>query len=132
MRIVTGMCITHFVIRVCGCVYIHLYILFSHKVMANSFVTPWTVAHQALLSMQFSRQEYWSGLPFPSAENLPDPAIKPVSPTVQADSLPLSHQRSLCVCVCVCVCYIVYTYTYVYYTHLILSSIFIPLSSKRH
>ena len=110
MRIVTGMCITHFVIRVyvCGCVgvyiymYIYVYILFSHKGMAKSFVTPWTVAYQAPLSMQFSRQEYWSGLPFPSAGNLPDPAIKPVSPTLQADSLPLSHQGA-CVCVCVCV-----------------------------
>ena len=43
------------------------------------FVTPWTVAHQALLSMEFSRQEYWSGLPFLTAGNLPDPGIKPVS-----------------------------------------------------
>ena len=41
-----------------------------------------------LLSMEFSRQEYWSGLPFPSPENLPNPGIKPGSPTVQADSLP--------------------------------------------
>ena len=43
------------------------------------FVTPWTVAHQAPLSMEFSRQEYWSGLPFPSAGDLPDPGIKPAS-----------------------------------------------------
>jgi len=42
-------------------------------------VTPWTVAHQAPLSMGFSRQEYWSGLPFPSPENLPHPGIKPTS-----------------------------------------------------
>ena len=41
-------------------------LLFSHSVVSNSFVTPWTVAHQARLSMGFSRQEYWSGLPFPS------------------------------------------------------------------
>ena len=40
------------------------------------FVTPWTVAHQALLSMEFSRQEYWSGLPFSSPRDLPDPGIK--------------------------------------------------------
>jgi len=39
-------------------------------------VTPWTVAHQALLSMEFSRQEYWSGLPFSSPRDLPDPGIK--------------------------------------------------------
>ena len=53
------------------------------------FVTPWTVAHQASLSMGFSRQEYWSGLPFPSPEDLPDPGIEPWSPALQADSLPL-------------------------------------------
>ena len=43
------------------------------------FVTPWTAAHQAPLSMEFSRQEYWSGLPFPSLEDLPNPRIKPES-----------------------------------------------------
>ena len=52
---------------------------------------PWTVAHQAPLSMEFSRQEYWSGLPFPSPGDLPDPEIKPESPALQADSLHLSH-----------------------------------------
>ena len=50
-------------------------------------VTPWTVAGQAPLSMGFPRQEYWSGLPFPSPEDLPDPRIKPGSPALQADSL---------------------------------------------
>ena len=45
------------------------------------FVTPWTVARQAPLSMGFLRQEYWSGLPFPSPGDLPSPGIKPVSPT---------------------------------------------------
>ena len=43
------------------------------------FVTLWTVAHQALLSMGFSRQEYWSGLPFPSPGNLPHPGVEPAS-----------------------------------------------------
>ena len=52
------------------------------------FATPWTVAHQAPLSMGFSRQEYWSRLPFPSPGDLPDPEIKLRSPTLQADSLP--------------------------------------------
>ena len=52
------------------------------------FVTPWTVAYQASLSMGFSRQEYWSGLPFPSPGDLPDPGIKPSSPALQADTLP--------------------------------------------
>ena len=51
-------------------------------------MTPWTVARQAPLSMGFSRQEYWSGLPFPSPGDLPDPGIKTRSPEVQADSLP--------------------------------------------
>ena len=52
------------------------------------FATPWTVAYQAPPSMGFSRQECWSGLPFPSPGDLPDPGIKPVSPTLQADTLP--------------------------------------------
>ena len=50
--------------------------------------TPWTVAHQAPLSMGFSRQEYWSGLPCPPPGGLPDPEIKPRSPALQPDSLP--------------------------------------------
>ena len=53
-----------------------------------TLVTPWTVAHQAPLSMGFSRQAYWSGLPFPSPGDLSDPAIKPRSLALQADSLP--------------------------------------------
>ena len=51
------------------------------------FVTLWTVACQAPLSMGFSRQEYWSGLPFPSPGDLPDPGIEPRSPALQADAL---------------------------------------------
>ena len=51
------------------------------------FATPWTVACQAPLSMGFSTQEYWSGLPFPSPEDLPNPGIKPGSPALQADAL---------------------------------------------
>ena len=51
------------------------------------FATPWTVAHQAPPSMGFSRQEYWSGLPFPSPGDLPNPGIEPRSPTLQADAL---------------------------------------------
>ena len=52
------------------------------------FATPWTVAYQAPLSMGFSRQECWSGLPFPSSRDLPDPGIEPRSPTLHADALP--------------------------------------------
>ena len=52
------------------------------------FVTPWTVAYQAPQSMEFSRQEYWSGLPFPSPGDLPNPGIEPRSSALQADALP--------------------------------------------
>ena len=52
------------------------------------FGTPWTVAYQAPLSVGFSRQEYWSGLPFPSPGDLPNPGIEPGSPVLQADALP--------------------------------------------
>ena len=52
------------------------------------FATPWTVAHEAPPSMEFSRQEYWSGLPFPSPGHLPNPGIEPWSPTLRADALP--------------------------------------------
>ena len=51
------------------------------------FATPWTVAYQAPLSMGFSRQEHWSGLPFPSPGDLPEPGIEPGSPALQADAL---------------------------------------------
>ena len=62
--------------------------------MPDSFVTPWTVACQAPLSIGFPRQEYWSGLPFPSLGDLPDTGIKPTPPDWQAGSLPLSHQTT--------------------------------------
>ena len=63
--------------------------------MSNSFATPWTVACQAPLSLGFLRQEYWSGLPFPSLGDLPNPEMEAASPVLQVDSLPLSHQGSL-------------------------------------
>ena len=65
--------------------------------MSGTFVTPWTIAHEAPLSMGFSRQEYWSGLPFRSPGDIPNPGIEPVSPVFPAltvDSLPLSHMAS--------------------------------------
>ena len=52
------------------------------------FVIPWTVAQQAPLFMEFSRQEYWSGLPLPSPGDLPNPGMELSSPEAQADSLP--------------------------------------------
>ena len=61
------------------------------------FVTPWTVACQAPLSMGFSRQEYWSELPFPSPGDLPGPGIELGSPALQADSLPTELQGIICI-----------------------------------
>ena len=52
------------------------------------FVIPWTVAYQAPQTMEFSRQEYWSGLPFPSPGDFPNPGIEPRSSALQADALP--------------------------------------------
>ena len=65
-----------------------LLLLFSCSVVCDSFVTVWTVAYQAPVSLGFPRQEYWSGLPFPSPGDLPDPEIEPESPGLPADSLP--------------------------------------------
>ena len=65
--------------------------MYSESEVAQSCPTlcdPWTVAYQAPQSMEFSRQEYWNGLPYPSPGDLPDTGIKPGSPTLQADSLP--------------------------------------------
>ena len=88
---------------------------FSH---VQFFVTPWTIAHQAPLSMGFSRQEYWSGLLFPTPEDLPDSGLKPVFPAAPALAggfftisatwevlyLYSCLNRYVCtVCVCVCV-----------------------------
>ena len=64
--------------------------------MSDSFATPWTIAHQAPLSMEFPRQEFWAGLPFPSPSDLPDPGVElmapAASPALQADSLLLNQQ----------------------------------------
>ena len=62
--------------------------------VVSDSATPWTVTHQAPLSMGFSRQECWSRLPFPSPGDVPDPGMEAASPAVQVDSLPLSHQGS--------------------------------------
>ena len=70
--------------RACACVC-------SVTSVVSDSATPWTVAHQAPLSMGFSRQEHWTGLPWPPPENLPDPGIEPkspASPALQVDSLP--------------------------------------------
>ena len=79
---------------VCVCARAHACVLSQVRL----FATPWTVAHQAPLSMGFSRQEYWNGLPFPTPGDFPDPGIKPavlVFPAlVLGSSLPLSHLGS--------------------------------------
>ena len=69
-----------------------IFCMFECRVLLLS--SPWPITHQAPLSMGFSRQEYWSGLPFPSPGDLPDPGIKPRSSALQADFYHLSHQRS--------------------------------------
>ena len=56
--------------------------------LCPTLATPWTVACKVPPSMGFSRQEYWSGLPLPSPGDLPNPGIEPMSPALQADSLP--------------------------------------------
>ena len=75
----------------------------SRTVVSYSAI-PWTVACQAPLSMKFSRQEYWSGLPFSSPGDLPDPGIKPRSPVLQVDSLPTKPLGKPSVYVCAILC----------------------------
>ena len=71
-----------------------IFVVLQLLTLSNSFVIPWNVACQAPLSMGFPWQKYWSWLPFPSPVELPNPGIKPKSPTWQADSLPLRHLGS--------------------------------------
>ena len=93
------------------------------------------VAHHAPLSLGFSRQEYWSGLPCRPPEDLPNRGIEPKSPALQSDFLPLNHQGSLYICMCVCVhvcvcthiymCIYIRVYIYIYththiYTHTVM------------
>ena len=77
--------------------FFHCYVVMKVKVKSlgrvQLLVTPWTVAYQAPLSMGFSRQEYWSGLPFLSPGDLPDPGIEPRSPTLQTHTLPSEPPR---------------------------------------
>ena len=68
--------------------YMYTYICIERKKVKSLSATPWIIAYQASPSMGFSRQEYWSGLPFPSPGDLPDPGIEPGPPALQVDSLP--------------------------------------------
>ena len=78
------------ILKLCVCVCVCVWSLSRVRL----FATPWTIACQSPLSMGFSRQEYWSGLSFPSPEDLPEPGIEPWSPALQADSLPFELQGS--------------------------------------
>ena len=69
------------------------------KHLAGHFATLWTVAHQAPLSMELSRQEYWCELPFPSPGDLPGPEIKPGSPALQEILYHVSRRGSPCICI---------------------------------
>ena len=78
------------------CMFLPGFILPSEVKVAQlcpTLATPWTVAFEVPPSMGFSRQEYWSGLPFPSPGDLPNPGIEPMSPALQADSLPTELGR---------------------------------------
>ena len=123
------------------CIYtIYLYVCMSAQSLSHVqlFATTWTVACQAPLPMEFSRQQYWTELPLPTSGDLPDTGIEPVSlvsPKWQADSLPLHHLGShvhiystyLCMYIfkcnsyayentykCVYIIHIYYTYIYIY------------------
>ena len=76
--------------------YVELYAMLSCFSHIWVFATLWIVVHQASLSMGFSRQDYWSGLPCPPPGDLPCPGIKPAAPALQADLALLSHQGSPC------------------------------------
>ena len=78
-----------------ACLHVGKCELLSH---ARLFATPWTAAHQAPLSMRFSRQGYWSGLPFPSPGDLPDPGIKPGSPALAGRFFTDSYKESPFAC----------------------------------
>ena len=79
----------------CFCFFCLIFTLFEveFEVKSQLFATPWIVNRQAPLSMGFSRQEYWSGLPFSSPVDLPHPGIEPVSPEICVDSLPSEPPR---------------------------------------
>jgi len=83
-------------VSMCVCVCVCVCVLVSQ--FCPTLCTPWTGTHQGFLSMEFSRQEYWSRLPFASPGDLPDPRIRPESPALREDSLPsepLAHFTNL-------------------------------------
>ena len=116
---------------VCVCVCVSIYIYGGSGLVAKScpiFVTPWTVAHQASLTLGFPKREYWRGLPFPPPGDLPSPGIESGSPTLQVDFVlltelpkkPMYLSVYLCIYlsiyICVYICLYIYIYIYIY-TH---------------
>ena len=78
-----------------------VYIVSVSRSVVSDSAMPWTTAYQAALSLRFSRQGYWSGLPFPSPGHLPNPGIEPGSPALQADSLLTELQgKPMCIHIC--------------------------------
>ena len=74
------------------------------------FAIPWIVACQAPLSIEFSRQQYWSRLPFPSPGDLSDPGMGPAPPALADRFFTTEPPGKLCVCVCVCIIFFIYSY----------------------
>ena len=117
----TTTCIQHVCVCVCvWCAGTHAYVpsCFSP---AQPFMTPWSIPHKAPQSIGFSWQEYWSGLPSPSPEDLSDPEIKPaslVSPALQVHFYRWATKEArVCVCVCVCVCVYTTSLNYLWWNH---------------
>ena len=92
---------------VCVCVRTRACVCAQSLSRVQLFATLWTLACQSPLSMEFSRQEYWSGLPFPPPGDLPDPGTEPMSLASPALAggffTTVSPGKPVCVCVCVCV-----------------------------
>ena len=95
----------------------NLYVRSVASVLSDFLPTVWTLAQQAPLSVEFSRQEYWSGLPFPPSGDLPKPVIEPrslVSPALQAGRFFYPTQQPGKLYIYVCVCVFIYIYIQIY------------------
>ena len=97
-------------------IYIRIYVCGWSVTQSCLFVTDWTVARQAPLSMGFSRQEHWSGLLCPSPGDLPNQGIKPGLPVLHADSSPseIPGKPHMCPCIRAYLCVYIYVYVYMY------------------
>ena len=98
--------------------------MLSHFCFVWLFATLWNIACQTPLSLGFSKQEYWSGLPY-TLPGYPDPGVEPaspVAPALQVDSLPLSYQGSLYICIYI-QCLYIHTHIYIYKTSLVAQTV---------